>query len=624
MSSPGRPKSEFRRAKPEGTPVSAVWSQPHHDGSPLYVPDASPRLGGRVDVLLRVPRASDVSNAWVRVISDGEPELVRAAPDRQDERDTWLRATLPVVNPVVSYRWLLDGGAHGYQWLNGSGLHGHDVPDAADFRLSVFAPPPPWATGTMYQIFPDRFAKSVDRPPPPWALPAAWDDPVIGEGPDTPRQFYGGDLDGIAAHLDHIASLGVGTIYLTPFFPAESNHRYNASTFARVDPLLGGDAAMARLAEAAHARGMRLMGDLTTNHCGDTHEWFRAALADPASPEARFFYFERHPDRYAGWWGMREMPIFDHRSEELRRRLYDGRESVVAKWLGPHALDAWRIDVANMTGLRGDIDLSHLVATTIRRTMALVAGESFLQAESNHDASRDLLGDGYQGTMNYAAFTRPLWQWLLPEQPQPPAHGKYPALPNLPGRAVVAAMRALSGVTPWQATLHAMNLIGSHDTHRVASLLVDPRRVDVAFGLLATYPGVPMIYAGDEIGLAMLGPEYARIPMPWAHPERWDTQRLARTRALFGARAASVALQRGGLRWLAIGDDAITFLREAPGDTVLVHAARADHAPVRLPAAVLGRAASGLAGTPDLRAEADGHVSLPSHGPAFGLWRLDA
>jgi alpha-glucosidase len=79
----------------------------------------------------------------------------------------------------------------------------------------------------MYQIFPDRFAKSVNHPAPAWAKPAAWDDPVIGEGPaDTPRQFYGGDLDGIKAHLDHIASLGVGTISLTPFFPAESNHRY--------------------------------------------------------------------------------------------------------------------------------------------------------------------------------------------------------------------------------------------------------------------------------------------------------------------------------------------------------------------------------------------------------------
>jgi alpha-glucosidase len=479
-----------------------------------------------------------------------------------------------------------------------------------------------WATGTMYQIFPDRFAKSVDRPAPAWAKPADWDDPVIGEGPDALCQYFGGDLDGITAHLDHIASLGVGTIYLTPFFPAESNHRYNASTFSKVDPLLGGDEAMARLAAAAHARGIRLMGDLTTNHIGHTHEWFQAALADPNSPEAKFFFFTEHPHHYDTWWGLKEMPIIDHRSAELRRRLYEGPDSVVARWLGPHALDAWRIDVANMTGIHGDINVSHEVATTLRRTMAQVTSESFLQAESNHDASRDLLGDGYQGTMNYAAFTRPLWQWLLPPQPRPYAHGKYPALPNLPGRLVVSAMRELSGVTPWQSTLHAMNLIGSHDTHRVVSLLGDPRLVDVAFGMLAAYPGIPMIYAGDEIGLATMGPEYARIPMPWAHPERWDQRRLAITRALFGARAKSVALQRGGLRWLWIGDDAMTFLREAPGETIVVHAARGNHAPVRIPATVMSSELVGLAGTADLRADADGMITFPADWPAFGMWRV--
>lgn len=602
--------------------TDAVWSQPHHDGSEMYIPDPTPKLGGTVSVFLRVPRTSDVTGAWVRVICDGEPELVQTVVDRQDECDTWLRAELPVVNPVVSYRWLLDGGPYDYQWLNGAGLHSHDVADAADFRLSTFEPPPQWATGTMYQIFPDRFAKSVDRSVPAWALAADWDDPVIGEGPDTPRQYYGGDLDGITEHLDYIESLGVGTIYLTPFFPAASNHRYNASTFDKVDPLLGGDEAMARLAAAAHARGIRLMGDLTTNHCGDTHEWFQAALADPNAPEAEFFFFIDHPNQYACWWGMKEMPIFDHRSPELRRRFYKGPDSVVARWLGPHALDAWRIDVANMTGIRGEINLSHEVATTIRHTMAQTVPESFLQAESNHDASSHLLGDGYQGTMNYAAFTRPLWQWLLPPQPRPYLHGKYPMLPNLPGRMVVRAMRELSGVTPWQATLHAMNLIGSHDTHRVISLLEDPHLVDVAFGMLAAYPGVPMIYYGDEIGLATMGPEYARIPMPWSHPERWDQRRLTLTRALFGTRARSAALQRGGLRWLSIGADAMTFLRESPGETILVHAARANHTPVRLPAAVVGSELTGLAGTANLRTDTDGIITLPENGPTFSMWQL--
>ncbi|MBP8294136.1 MAG: hypothetical protein KAX65_15275, partial [Caldilineaceae bacterium] len=98
--------------------------------------------------------------------------------------------------------------------------------------------------------------------------------------------------------------------------------------------------------------------------------------------------------------------------------------------------------------------------------------------------------------------------------------------------------------------------------------------------------------------------------------------RLAKTRALFTARAGSVALRRGGLRWLHVGDDALTFLREAPGERVLVHAARADHTPVRLPAAVVDAELAGLAGSADLCADADGLVTLPAGGPAFGMWRL--
>ena len=82
------------------------------------------------------------------------------------------------------------------------------------------------------------------------------------------------------------------------------------------------------------------------------------------------------------------------------------------------------------------------------------------------------------------------------------------------------------------------------------------------------------------------------------------------------------ALQRGGLRWLWVGDDALVFLREAPGETVLVHAARADHTPIRIPVAVVGSQLVGLAETADLAADADGMITLPAQGPAFGIWRL--
>ena len=75
---------------------------------------------------------------------------------------------------MTSYRFLLEGGPTSYAWLNGTGLHLRDVPDAADFRLVTYDAPPAWALdAVVYQIFPDRFAKSADRPVPDWAVPAA-------------------------------------------------------------------------------------------------------------------------------------------------------------------------------------------------------------------------------------------------------------------------------------------------------------------------------------------------------------------------------------------------------------------------------------------------------------------
>ncbi len=90
----------------------------------------------------------------------------------------------------------------------------------------------------------------VDGPlpePPSWAIPADWNDPPLRDGRSAVRQWYGGDLAGIEAHLDHLTDLGADLIYLTPFFPARSTHRYDATTFDRVDPLLGGDVALASL-----------------------------------------------------------------------------------------------------------------------------------------------------------------------------------------------------------------------------------------------------------------------------------------------------------------------------------------------------------------------------------------
>ena len=158
--------------------------------------------------------------------------------------------------------------------------------DADDFVLTTDPGGPEWHLGSVvYEIFPDRFAASGSAvSDPAWAVRRNWDEPPTGRGKETRFELYGGDLGGIEARLDHVEKLGANVLYLTPFFPAGSTHRYDASSFEHVDPLLGGDEALGSLVRAAHARGMRMVGDLTLNHSGAGHEWFAS--------ERDFYYFD--------------------------------------------------------------------------------------------------------------------------------------------------------------------------------------------------------------------------------------------------------------------------------------------------------------------------------------------
>ncbi len=298
----------------------------------------------------------------LRTVHDGEALAAPAVVDAKTETETWWQAAFPATASVTRYRWLLSGGEVGYSWVNGLGRVASDVPDADDFVHAPWPGGPEWHLGSVvYQIFPDRFASSGLRiDPPDWAVPRDWDALPQGRSPETPREWFGGDLRGIEQHLDHVERLGANVLYLTPFFPARSTHRYDATTFARVDPLLGGDDALASLTAAAHARGMRVIGDLTLNHTGNHHEWFRAAEASPDAPERDFYYFDDAlPHGYAAWWGIKILPKLNHGSPELAERLAD----VTARWLRPpYALDGWRIDVANMAGRYHGIDHNHELA----------------------------------------------------------------------------------------------------------------------------------------------------------------------------------------------------------------------------------------------------------------------
>ncbi len=620
---------------------------PHHDGSPLYVSTQTPALGEVVRVRLRVPDAfGPVSWVGTRSNPDREPRFSEAVRLRSYSEARsgwqWWEAIVEVANPVHGYRWLLVGEDGRQHWLNQLGLFITETRDHDDFRLVAHAPAPEWAASSvMYQVFPDRFAKSGDAPfdklrerggLPEWAIPAEWGDALDPEPPGRSTQLFGGDLDGVREHLDHLERLGVDLLYLTPVFPARSNHRYDASTFDFVDPLLGGDDALVRLVEAAHARGIRVIGDLTSNHSGDAHEWFRAAQADAEAPERSFYYF--HPSTssggesgYESWLGVPSLPKFDWSSAELRRRFIEGPDSVVARYLKPpFSLDGWRMDVANMTGRLGNVDLNAEVRRAIRGTMLEVNPDTILLAESTNDAASDFQGDAWHGAMTYTPFTRPVWSWL--QEPGSVAGGGIgfagDRVPTYDGRAFHEAHLRFTAGFPWRTRLATMNALDTHDTPRFTTS-ARPGTVPVAFGLAATLPGIPVVWAGDEFGLTGVDGEASRTPIPWGSQTDAAVAPVLDTYAsLIAMRRAHPVLATGGIRWLAVEDDAVAFVRESGTESVLVFAARAGGS-LSFAASTLDTNvtddATHLHGSGRLAAS-DGLMHLSADGPSFAAWLL--
>ncbi|MFZ4893835.1 glycoside hydrolase family 13 protein [Plantibacter sp. Mn2098] len=604
--------------------------EPHHDGSPLHVSNATPALGDTVRVSVRIPTSfGPVSAVRTRSNPDHEPRFEDGRLIASDDGWDWWEADVHVENPVHGYRFLITRGDGSSVWLNGTGLHTTETLDVEDFRLVTYEAPPAWVKESiLYQIFPDRFGRSAaadERELPEWAIPAAWGDEVDLVQPGRSQQFYGGDLDGVIEHLDHLQRLGVTVLYLTPVFPGASNHRYDASSFAEVDQLLGGDDAYIRLIEAAHERGFKIIGDLTSNHSGDRHEWFLAAHRHPEAPESAFYYFlDDENETYASWLGVSSLPKFDWNSTELRRRFIEGPDSVVAKWLQPpYNLDGWRIDVANMTGRFRDEDLNEQVRRTIRRTMVEVNPDTILLGESTNDAASDVQGDAWHGAMTYANFTRPLWGWLsTPGTPSSFFGLPYGTIPSYTGQEFVRAHVQFTAAFPWRTRLGNMNALDTHDVPRFRTGAADGT-VPVAFGLSVTFPGIPVVWAGDEFGLTAIDGEDSRTPLPWhLADEGIAAETIELYSSLIALRRAHVALNDGGFRWLHVGDDVIVFVREHREESVLVVAARAGFDVTLLPRAVAGAdVAHRVWGESELAVDAPG-IRLHGDGPAFTAWVL--
>ncbi len=592
----------------------------------------SGRLGRPVTLRIRIPDDAPVEGVYLRSAPDGEERTTpaRRIPDRPGYRCCWWEVTVIPDNRRFHYRFLLRTNEGGW-WYAAAGLQ-RSVPGYhTDFQLLLDWSHADWQTRAVYyQIFPDRFAvgdpstnvrngeHQLDGKP---VVARTW-----GELPDVhqgAREFYGGDLTGIEQKLEYLQEeLGVTALYLNPIFTSPSSHKYDAASYHQVDPHFGGDAAFESLCQALKQRGMRVLLDIVPNHCGAEHPWFQQALADPRAETAEYFTFHNHPHDYECWLAIKSLPKLDYRSLKLREAMYEAPDAIFRRWLQPpFEVDGWRVDVANMLGRKGGDHLGHKVLRGMRRAVKETRPDSYLLGENFFDASSYLQGDQLDASMNYRGFMMPLHHWLGGRDYHSWMGHEWGDTHPLASADFEAQLSAFRATVPWDVVVRQFNLLDSHDTPRLLTLMGGDRaQASVARFLLFTYPGVPCVYYGDEVGVEGGRDPDNRRCMPWDR-ESWDIEWLEGWKAMIRHRKALAALNGGAYQTLLAQENTFAFLREAPGARVICVARRGpdgiEKIPVGAAAVPDGTAFRDLLGGGEARVEG---AALPLASTGTQLW----
>ena len=442
-----------------------------------------------------------------------------------------------------------------------------------DPRGGAQASGPDWVRDAVfYQIFPDRFASSV-RVPKPGAL-ERWD------APPTERGFKGGDLLGIAEHLDELRELGITALYLNPVFASASNHRYHTFDYELVDPLLGGDAALRELLDAAHARGMRVILDGVFNHASRGFWPFHHVLENGASSPYRD-WFHLAPEvlsggrgliaypagaeqggaeapgaemkarlGYEAWWDLPALPKLNHSNPAVREYIYN----VAERWTRFGA-DGWRLDVPEEIAEPGFWE-------EFRRRVLAVNPDAYLVGELWNPAPEWLSGRRFHAAMNYPlaeailSFTGAgrLDEALIARTPEYARH-----VHGIDGPEFGRQLADVMATYPPEVTSLQLNLLDSHDTPRFISLAGgDPTALRLATLIQMTLPGAPCIYYGDEVGLEGREDPDCRRAYPW-DPVKQDRGLRDFIAGLIALRHAHPVLRRGRFELLAAQGSAVAY-----------------------------------------------------------------
>ena len=469
-----------------------------------------------------------------------------------------------------------------------------DTESRDKFRLLVYEKgydTPTWFRGaTMYHIFLDRFFCGEGETDlhgdaqinPDWHHGIPQYARKNGDALAN-NVFFGGNLWGVAQKLDYLASLGVTVLYLSPVFKAYSNHRYDTGDYERIDSILGGEEAFDHLIKEAHARGMRVILDGVFNHTGDDSRYFNrrgsyeevGAYQSPSSPYFNWFSFRSYPDSYDCWWNIEILPRLNHANEACRH-YFTAPGGIVERWLKRGA-DGWRLDVADE--LSDDfLDEMRQTAKATTDGEALIIGEVWENAADKiayGKRRRYFGGRQLDSVMNY-----PFRNAALALIKDGDAETFYHILTEIYASYPRAVCHSL------------MNLLGTHDTERILTVLGDNgagealcndelaylrltpeakkeaiERLKLAAALQFTVFGVPSVYYGDEAGLEGYHDPFCRMPFPWGE-ENEGLQ--AHYRALGKLRRTHPCLAMGEFRFLEHGADYVAYERTRDGDRLIV------------------------------------------------------
>lgn len=356
--------------------------------------------------------------------------------------------------------------------------------------------------GTLYQIFPDRFAQisqNTDRVLAPW-----------GSEP-TRENFFGGNLAGISSKLPYLSRIGVANIYLNPIFSSPSNHRYDTQNYFHIDPLLGDENQLANLIIGAGDSKIGILLDGVFNHVGDQFHSFVRALAGDTS-ERELFNFVADSSVYQTCGGADFLPKLNHKSPQVLEMI-----SQVMSYWDSFGIRGWRLDVP--WKIPNEFWQQLRLLTKDLPSSELWLAEAWQQWAFAED---------FQSVTNYFARTR---------------------LIDFVVRHDADAEDLVIDIEQWCQLRDdpslISNFVGSHDTARLINECGGSLRDALMVLIMNQFlPGVPVLYYGDEIGLPGGNDPDCRRTFPLVFSKE-QKQFLSVIEPILGIRRSHRALSHG-------------------------------------------------------------------------------